>query len=63
MKKVVQNINGKHTARTIFRGREIVVKPKQSLKLDLDNEEEKALYHHLLSTFGFIWDITHKMSG
>ena len=58
MQKVIQNINGKATVKTIFRGREIVLKPKHSLTLDLDNEEDKALYRHLLSIYSFVIDRT-----
>lgn len=63
MQKVIQNINGKATVKTIFRGREVVLKPKHSLTLDLANEEDKALYRHLLSTYAFIIDKTTIISG
>lgn len=54
---VLKNINGKATARGFFRGRNIVIPPKFSYTLE-DDEEGKAEAAYLLSTFGFLVDIT-----
>lgn len=57
-KKVIQNINGKATVTTTFRGRTVTLKPKHSMTLDFNLEEDRALYRHLLSTYHFIIDRT-----
>ncbi len=61
--RIIQNINGKATVRTMFRGRQVELKPKHSIKLDHNNEEERALYEHLLGTFGFVVDRTAIYGG
>lgn len=58
MNKIIQNINGKATVTTSFRGRTVVMKPKHSMTLNWDDEEDRALYRHLLSTYKFVIDRT-----
>ena len=58
MHRIIQNINGKAEVKTSFRGREIVLKPKHTMSIDWEDEEHRALYHHLLSTYKFVIDRT-----
>ena len=61
--KVLRNVNGKAVMKASFRGRTIILLPKRTMKLDLDDEEQAALYHHILITYGFVLDITSTLKG
>jgi len=58
---ILKNINGKETVDTVFRGKKIVIKPKHSMILDAQKEEDRAKAQFLLSTYGFLVDITERI--
>lgn len=57
MNKILKNPLRRHL-KTIFRGKEIIFKSKNSKVFDFNDEEQKAEYYHWRSIYGQIYDIT-----
>ena len=60
MKRILKN-HQRVNLETIFRGRTIYFKSKASKAFNMDDEEEKAEYHHWIKIYSFISDITERM--
>lgn len=61
-KKILKNPLRQHL-KTIFRGREVIFKSKNSKVFDFDDEEQKAEYAHWINIYPMIYDITVLMGG
>ena len=44
--------------RTHFRNKDLVFRGKRSKGFDMEDEEERAEYHHWMQRYGFMRDIT-----
>ena len=59
MRKVLKNPLRENLS-TIFRGRTVTFKSKNSKVFDFDDEEARAEYAHWTNIYSFIYDITPK---
>lgn len=48
----------RQTIKTIFRGRTVYFKSKEGKLFNMEDEEQRALYHHWTQTYQFIYDIS-----